>query len=41
MSLFKKLFQPKPSTQRKTPTEVYAGLRNMMLTKRPPNFDGF
>ena len=41
MSLFSKLFGQKPKTAAKSPAEIYAGLRNMILTKRPPDFHGF
>ena len=41
MSFISKLFSANPPSQRKNPAEVYAGLRNMILTKRPPNFEGF
>ena len=41
MSIIRRLFPPKPGSGRKSPAEAYAGLRNMILTKRPPNFDGF
>jgi hypothetical protein len=41
MSFISKPFSAKPPSQSKNPAEVYAGLRNMILTKRPPNFEGF
>ena len=41
MAFFKKLFSGKPPAERKSPAEVYAGLRNRILTKRPPTFTGF
>ena len=41
MSLFSKIFSSKPRSESKSPAEVYAELRQMILTKRPPQFSGF
>ena len=41
MSVFSKLLTLKAGPRAKNPAEVYAGLRNMILTKRPPGFTGF
>jgi hypothetical protein len=41
MPLFSKLFPPRTPSKGKDPGEVYSGLRNLILTKRKPSFDGF
>ncbi|HKW17305.1 MAG TPA: hypothetical protein VJO35_07355 [Terriglobales bacterium] len=41
MMVLKGFFFGKSAPQGKPPAEVYAGLRNMILTQRPSNFSGF
>jgi len=41
MALFSKILALRRSHGGKSPADVYTGLRQMILTKRPANFSGF